>query len=316
MTDRRVRPTTATVMMPRDTNPSGKIFGGEILSHIDQAAASVAGAACAQHVRRVVTVAMDKVIFKQPVHVGDVLECHASIGKMGTTSIAVHVEVEVSRNGVKIPVTAADAVYVAVNGRGKPIPVCSGGEHTDGSGLKRRRKNDDASALPPPGKCPTTATVMMPRDLNSMGSIFAGVILSHIDLAGAIAARAVCSDRRRRVVTVAMDKVVFKRPVLVGDVLQCYADVVRVGKTSIATHIEVVANRHGKLIPVTVADAVYVAVNKKGRPVPVLSRNARRKAGLAATSNAPNGLGKSASESLSQGTASGTTPDAGNCRCA
>lgn len=118
----------------------------------------------------------------------------------------------------------------------------------------------------------TTATVMMPRDTNPMGNIFGGVILSHIDLAGALAARTVCTRRNRRVVTVAMDKVVFKKPVLVGDVLQCYVDVTRVGTSSISTHIEVVANRNGKLVPVTAADAVYVAVNKQGRPVPVRNR--------------------------------------------
>lgn len=116
---------------------------------------------------------------------------------------------------------------------------------------------------------PTTATVMMPRDTNPMGNIFGGVILSHIDLAGAVAARTACNKGVRRVVTVAMDKVVFKKPVLVGDVLECYAEVVRIGKTSITTHIEVIVDRNGKKIRVTEADAVYVAVNAKGRPVPV-----------------------------------------------
>jgi acyl-CoA thioesterase YciA len=116
---------------------------------------------------------------------------------------------------------------------------------------------------------PTTATVMMPRDTNAMGNIFGGVILSHIDLAGAVAARTACNKAVLRVVTVAMDKVVFKKPVLVGDVLECYAEVVRVGKTSITTHIEVIADRNGRKIRVTEADAVYVAVNAKGRPVPV-----------------------------------------------
>ena len=132
MTDNVKRFTTATVMMPRDTNPMGNIFGGEILSHIVQAGSTAAGAACATHVRRVVTVAMDKVIFKKPVHIGDVLECHAEITRIGNSSVTVHVEVEVNRNGEKIPVTAADAAYVAVDSRRRPVPVClPDGEHSE-----------------------------------------------------------------------------------------------------------------------------------------------------------------------------------------
>ncbi len=127
-------------------------------------------------------------------------------------------------------------------------------------------------------KCPTTQVVMMPRDTNGMGNIFGGVILSHIDLAGAVAARAACASHVRRVVTVAMKEVVFKKPVHVGDVLCCYAEVTRIGRTSISTHIEVEVNRAGETIPVTEADAVYVAVDENGRPIPVLcaTRAARR----------------------------------------
>jgi acyl-CoA thioesterase YciA len=269
MSDEQKRFTTATLMMPRDTNPMGNIFGGEILSHIDQAASVAASAACSEHVGRVVTVAMDKVVFKKPVHVGDVIECHARVTRIGTTSIAVHVDVEANRNGERIAVTEADAVYVAVNGRGRPIDVCCQAGKSPGSSQRRKRTGKRDAALPDPSRCPTTATVMMPKHTNYMGSIFAGVILSEIDIAGAVAARAACSRKSRRVVTVAMDKVVFKRPVLVGDVLQCYVDITRIGTTSISTHIEVVANRSGKLIPVTAADAVYVAVDRNARPVPV-----------------------------------------------
>lgn len=118
-------------------------------------------------------------------------------------------------------------------------------------------------------KCPTTRVVMMPRDTNGMGNIFGGVILSHIDLAGSVAARDVCSAGVQRVVTVAMKEVVFKKPVHVGDLLICNVEVTKIGTTSITTHVEVEVKRGRKTIPVTEADVVYVAVNKLGRPIPV-----------------------------------------------
>jgi len=116
--------------------------------------------------------------------------------------------------------------------------------------------------------CPATRVVMMPRDTNGMGNIFGGVILSHIDLAGAVGARHVCSNR---IVTVAMKEVVFKKPVQVGDLLTCWAEVTRVGRTSIEVHVEVEVqrNRDGETIPVTEATVTYVAVDEKGRPTPI-----------------------------------------------
>ncbi|HEY9787155.1 MAG TPA: acyl-CoA thioesterase [Candidatus Obscuribacterales bacterium] len=115
-------------------------------------------------------------------------------------------------------------------------------------------------------KCPALVELMMPEHENPSGNIFGGVLLAKIDIAGAIAARHV---HRGRVVTVAMDKVVFKQPVLRGDLLICWSEVTGVGNTSIKTKINVEVNRNGKIIPVTQAEAVYVAVNEKGRPIPV-----------------------------------------------
>jgi len=112
-------------------------------------------------------------------------------------------------------------------------------------------------------KCPSLRMAMMPRDTNGMGNIFGGVILSHIDIAGAVAARAVCANR---VVTVCMQEVVFKKPVHVNDVLTCWAEVTKVGKTSITTRIEVEVEREGKVFPVTEATVVYVAVDVDGKP--------------------------------------------------
>jgi acyl-CoA thioesterase YciA len=110
--------------------------------------------------------------------------------------------------------------------------------------------------------------LMMPRDTNHHGTIFGGVILSHIDQAGAVAAiRRGCS----RVVTVAMDQVVFAQPVQVGDLVSFYAEVIHVGRTSLKVRVRVEADRRssGESVPVTRAEVTYVHINAAGQPVPV-----------------------------------------------
>ena len=97
-------------------------------------------------------------------------------------------------------------------------------------------------------KCPAIRQVMFPKDTNPSGNIFGGIILSHIDVAGAIAARL---HSKHRMVTVCMKEVVFKRPVKVGDILTCWADVVAKGRTSVTVKIKVEAERHGEVIHVT-----------------------------------------------------------------
>lgn len=114
--------------------------------------------------------------------------------------------------------------------------------------------------------CPATRVVMMPSDTNGMGNIFGGVILSHIDLAGAVEARTVCSNR---IVTVCMKEVVFKKPVHVNDILTCWAEVTKIGTTSVTTVVHVEVERNGKFIPVTEATVIYVAVDGRGKPTPV-----------------------------------------------
>ncbi|MBU2499837.1 acyl-CoA thioesterase [bacterium] len=109
---------------------------------------------------------------------------------------------------------------------------------------------------------------MMPRDTNPQGTIFGGVILSHIDQAGAVAAiRLGCP----RVVTVAMDEVIFHAPVQVGDLVSFYSEVVKVGRTSVRVRVTVEAERRagGEVVPVTQADVTFVNLDPEGRPLPV-----------------------------------------------
>jgi acyl-CoA thioesterase YciA len=115
-------PAIRVLMMPRDTNAHGTIFGGVILSHIDQAGAV---AAIERGCGRVVTVAMDEVVFHQPVHVGDLVSFYAAVVHTGRTSLKVRVEVEAFRrsDGTTVPVTQADVTYVHIDDRGRPIPL-------------------------------------------------------------------------------------------------------------------------------------------------------------------------------------------------
>jgi acyl-CoA thioesterase YciA len=116
---------------------------------------------------------------------------------------------------------------------------------------------------------PTLRVTLLPRDTNKHGTIFGGVIMSHIDLAGAIAARWTCGPHN--FVTVAMDKVVFHKPVFVGDVVSFYADTLRVGRTSVTTKVVVEATRADtqETVRVTEAEVVFVAVDLDWKPVPV-----------------------------------------------
>jgi acyl-CoA thioesterase YciA len=116
--------------------------------------------------------------------------------------------------------------------------------------------------------------VMMPRDTNPHGTIFGGVILSYIDMAGALAARHEVTLRGGspdvKIVTVALNRVEFRQPVLVGDVVRFETTVSHIGRTSITMHVNVVAERAGKLIHVTDAEVVYVGVDENRQPVPLL----------------------------------------------
>lgn len=115
-------------------------------------------------------------------------------------------------------------------------------------------------------KEPTIRTVLLPRDTNANGTIFGGVILAHIDLAGAVEAK---KHTPHKVVTVAMQEVVFKQPVLVGELVSFYTETLKVGRTSITVNVEVESDRGGQRVPVTHAQLTYVAIDDLGRPVPV-----------------------------------------------
>src|SRR5262245_6010707 len=121
---------------------------------------------------------------------------------------------------------------------------------------------------------------MMPRDTNPLGSIFGGVILSYIDQAGAIGARREvfrAGGGHAFLVTVALNKVEFKQPVLVGDVVSFRTRSVRLGRTSITMQVRVESERDGQALHVTDAEIVFVRIDPttpERRPVPLLPQAA------------------------------------------
>jgi acyl-CoA thioesterase YciA len=118
--------------------------------------------------------------------------------------------------------------------------------------------------------------VMMPRDTNPHGTIFGGVILSYLDQAGAIGARREvyrAGGPLPVLVTVAINRVEFHQPVLVGDVVRFWTRLVRLGRTSITMHVRVEAERGTDVLQVTEAELVYVGIElgtPERRPVPLL----------------------------------------------
>ena len=116
---------------------------------------------------------------------------------------------------------------------------------------------------------PAIRVVMMPRDTNPLGTIFGGIILSHIDVAGAVEAR---KHSEKMLVTVAMHEVKFIAPVFVGDLVSFYAETVKIGTTSITVRVTVEARRRPapyETVRVTQAEVVYVALESPGHPAPL-----------------------------------------------
>lgn len=128
--------------------------------------------------------------------------------------------------------------------------------------------SDEPTRLP--NKQPTLRVMPMPADVNHAGDIFGGYVMANVDLAGGIAA---IRRARGRVATIAVNQFLFKQPVSVGDVLSFYAEVVKVGRTSMNINVEVYAERHPTdplVVKVTEAQLTYVALNSDGskREVP------------------------------------------------
>ena len=121
-----------------------------------------------------------------------------------------------------------------------------------------------------PERVPAIKVIMLPKDTNGLGTIFGGVIASHIDLASAVEARKAAPHRY---VTKAMREVEFHEPVFVGDIISFFTETARIGRTSITVRVLVEAERwgsgKGERVKVTEAEVVLVAVDGAGNPTPI-----------------------------------------------
>src|ERR1044072_3991433 len=120
-----------------------------------------------------------------------------------------------------------------------------------------------------PGPEPAIRVVLNTKDTSAHGTIFGGVILSYIDIAAAIEVR---KHTLKKIVTKAMREVIFVAPVFVGDLVSCYTQLVRIGRTSITIKVTVEADRIGRpghRVRVTQAEVIYVAIDEDRHPVPI-----------------------------------------------
>ena len=118
----------------------------------------------------------------------------------------------------------------------------------------------------PEGKTPTLRVMPMPADANVHGDVFGGWIMAQVDIAGSLPA---VRRSNGRVATIAVNSFLFKQPVFVGDLLSFYAEIVKVGNTSITVYVEVFAERNrlqAETVKVTEATLTYVATDESRKP--------------------------------------------------
>lgn len=149
--------------------------------------------------------------------------------------------------------------------------------------------SDSPATMHPWGE-PALRLTLMPRDTNAWGTIFGGVILSYIDLAGGVEAR---KHANHTFVTVAMREVAFHEPVFVGDLVSFYTRTERVGRTSVTVKVIVEAIRGheaGRRVKVTEAEAIYVAIDESRRPIPIQASGSPHRASAEPGSDSPPSL--------------------------
>ena len=137
----------------------------------------------------------------------------------------------------------------------------------NGSSFSQATPMSDANTPPSVAARELVLRMMpMPADANANGDIFGGWIMAQVDIAGSILPARVS---RGRVTTVAVNEFIFKQPVSIGDLLSFYAQVTRLGRTSITVHVEVMAERdpaNPHVVKVTEANLTYVAIDRDGKP--------------------------------------------------
>jgi len=252
--------------MPSDTIIEDYISAGWLLSQMDKAG----GRHAYQYIQgRAVTVGLDTMSFKKPVHIGDLVSFYTEIAGLGRSSLVVKVESWALRRGgaAAEKVTEGYFAFVAIDENRRPAEIAN--RKAEGiSGYKQKRLicPDTSQPIERIADNLSMRMIPMPRDINHMGDIFGGWILSNMDLAGAKAAElhADCFA-----VTVGIESMNFHKPVFVGDEVSFYTRILRIGKTSIAVKVETWARRRDNSSTeerVTEGIFTYVSVDTDKKP--------------------------------------------------
>ena len=129
----------------------------------------------------------------------------------------------------------------------------------------------------PEGLVPALRVEPMPKDTNQNGDVFGGWVMSHVDLAGASTAMRYAQSRY--IVTRAVSSLTFEEPVMVGDVVSFYADIIKIGRTSLTVKVVVYSERLAKLCnsveKITEAELVFVALDEHKNPIALDESRAR-----------------------------------------
>ncbi len=260
--------TLQTLPMPADTIADNYISAGWLLSQMDLAggrrAHDYTGA-------RTVTVGLNAMSFRKPVFVGDLVSIYTEVVRQGRTSLTLKVESWAHRRGnhKSEKVTEGLFTFVQIDKNHKPTEI------------KKILKNGGiAPAVIPvkgqstvlPGKGQLDLSLKMdpmPRDVNYLGDVFGGWILSQMDLACASAAKKYVGNGERAA-TVGIEAMTFHKPVFVGDEVSFQTEVVKTGNTSVTVRVETWSKRRdGQNEKVTEGLFTYVALDKNRKPVPV-----------------------------------------------
>ena len=264
-------PTLRVIPRPRNTNTAGGVFGGWLMSQMNQAANAVANRRTRGGSR---TLAVNKLSFVKPVKMGEVVSIYTKVQKVGRASMTVKVEAYKRHlySDVQEKITEASFKVGAVDkkGRARRIPTRKAtvlGRLADGiagAAFKLKKRNGKAGAGQAMGE-PAIRIFPKASDANGSGFMQTGLLMSQMDLAGTTAATA---HSKGRVVTVAVDRGTFLGQPRIGDEVSLHAQIKKVGRTSMDVQVSTWSRSPKAEAPTKVNEATFkfVALDRENRP--------------------------------------------------
>jgi len=268
------KPTLRVIPRPRNTNTAGGVFGGRMMSQMNQAANAVVGRRSRGRSR---TLSVDGMSFVKPVKMGEVVSIYTKVEKVGRSTMTVKVQAYKRHLYSDKQEKVTEAVFkvgaVTKKDRSRRIPTRKPtvlGRLADGvagvaHGLRNRRHAGKAGSAS--GE-PAIRIYAKQSEANGSGFMQTGLLMSQMDLAGTTAATAHSGGR---VVTVAVNKGKFLRPVRTGDEVSVHARVKKVGRTSMDVQVETWTRGPTTDAMTKVNEALFkfVALDRENRPRPV-----------------------------------------------